>query len=405
MNTRAGTGYSEKPYSREAGMEAANAAMKQMGMDECDLVMLFSTSKHDPTELRDGVREVVGSRPRLVGGYAAGIITNDRLGYEGHQVGVAVMRSDTMKTDLFIEPSLSDREYDVGVSLGNAIQEGNFDGEPNLLLLYDAIRAFKRDGIWLNLATPLLAGISDALESWPPTAGVGMMGDLQWNPTYQWFDDRIEQHSAMAVVLHGGVKMDTIIMHGCKPSSSYYPITKAEKNTVLEIGGKPAVEMIQELMGSQNGLSWEEYPLFVTLGVNRGEKWGAFREEHYMNRLCMDIDHERKGLVMFEPDLAPGAEVQLMRRSIDFDYVRKRTDELLGTLNGRRPFFALYIDCAGRAAGYCGSDGEEAEEVQKALGPDIPLLGFYSGVEIAEVNGNVEPLDWTGVLCVFSETA
>lgn len=403
MNTRAGTGYSEKAYSREAGVEAARAAMNRAGVDECDLVMLFSTSKHDPAELRDGVRDVVGSRPRLIGGYAAGIITNDRLGYEGHQVGVAVLRSETMKTDLFIERSLSDGEYDVGLRLGQAVREADFDGEPNLLLLYDAIRAYKRDGIWLNLATPLLAGISDSLESWPRTAGVGMMGDLQWNPTFQWFDDRIEQQSAMALVLHGGVRMDTIIMHGCKPSSSYYPITKAEKNTVLEIGGKPAVEMIQELMGSENGRSWEEYPLFVTLGVNRGDKWGSFREENYMNRLCMQVDRERKALVMFEPDLTAGTEVQLMRRSIDFKYVHQRTRELLDRLDGRNPFFAFYIDCAGRAAGYCGSDGEEAEEVQKALGLDIPLLGFYSGVEIAEVNGKIEPLDWTGVLCVFSE--
>lgn len=403
MTTRAGTGYSEKPYSREAGIEAARVAMDAAGIDECDLVMLFSTSKHDPVELRDGVREVVGSRPRLIGGYAAGIITNDRLGYEGHQVGVAVIRSATMKADLFIEQSLSEGEYDVGVRLGQAITSAEYDGEPNLLLLYDAIRAFKRDGIWLNLATPLLAGISDAIDKWPRTAGVGMMGDMQWNPTYQWFDDRIEQQSAMALVLHGGIRMDTIIMHGCKPSSSYYPVTRAEGNTVLEIGGKPAVEMIQELVGPQNGLSWEEYPLFVTLGVNRGEKWESFREETYMNRLCMSVDRDRNGLVMFEPDLKPGTEVQLMRRSIDFDYVHQRTHELLGRVDGRKPFFAFYIDCVGRASGYCGSEGEEAEEVQKALGPDIPLLGFYSGVEIAEVNGKVEPLDWTGVLCVFSE--
>jgi tripartite-type tricarboxylate transporter receptor subunit TctC len=29
---------------------------------------------------------VIGPSARLIGGYAAGIITNDQLGYEGHQV-------------------------------------------------------------------------------------------------------------------------------------------------------------------------------------------------------------------------------------------------------------------------------------------------------------------------------
>jgi hypothetical protein len=37
------------------------------------------------------------------------------------------------------------------------------------------------------------------------------------------------------------------------------------------------------------------------------------------------------------------------------------------------------------------------------LGDKIPLLGIYSGVEIARVGGDLQPLDWTGVLCIFSE--
>ena len=68
---------------------------------------------------------------------------------------------------------------------------------------------------------------------------------------------------------------------------------------------------------------------------------------------------------------------------------------LLGRLAGRKPFFALYIDCAGRASAYCGSDGEEAAEVQRVLGREIPLLGIYCGVEIArgvslETGGNTK---------------
>jgi small ligand-binding sensory domain FIST len=63
---------------------------------------------------------------------------------------------------------------------------------------------------------------------------------------------------------------------------------------------------------------------------------------------------------------------------------------------------AFYIDCAGRAAAYCGLDAEEADEVRKAVPPSVPLLGVYSGVEIAPIGGRAQALDWTGVLCVFS---
>ena len=59
---------------------------------------------------------------------------------------------------------------------------------------------------------------------------------------------------------------------------------------------------------------------------------------------------------------------------------------------------------ARRAFPVVGRAGEEeAVEVQKALPADIPLLGVYSGVELAKVGGHIQALDWTGVLCLFSE--
>ena len=60
------------------------------------------------------------------------------------------------------------------------------------------------------------------------------------------------------------------------------------------------------------------------------------------------------------------------------------------------------IVCAARAS-TVGTEREEAEEVQRVIGSVMPLLGMYAGVEIAKVGSEMEALDWTGVLCVFSE--
>lgn len=157
------------------------------------------------------------------------------------------------------------------------------------------------------------------------------------------------------------------------------------------------------MLGVGPDRSWEEYPLFVTLGLNKGDKFEEFREENYANRLCMAIDKSRNALVMFEPDLVAGSEVRLMRRSIDFAYIGARATQLLDRLDGRAPFLAIYIDCAARASAYCGTEREEAEEVQRVIGSRMPLLGMYSGVEIAKVGETMQALDWTGVLCIFSE--
>jgi hypothetical protein len=82
------------------------------------------------------------------------------------------------------------------------------------------------------------------------------------------------------------------------------------------------------------------------------------------------------------------------------DSVRKGVAAM--NLLGRRDcFFGLYIDCAGRASARSGASVEEAELVGLGLDPAIPLIGFYSGVEIAPFAGYSRPLDWTGVLTVL----
>jgi small ligand-binding sensory domain FIST len=161
--------------------------------------------------------------------------------------------------------------------------------------------------------------------------------------------------------------------------------------------------VIGELIGPELADGWQETPFFLTLGVNKGDKFGPFREVDYANRMCMAVDKERGGLIMFEDDLKTGHDIQLMRRSIDSEHVAVRSRELLARVQERRPVFALYIDCAVRASAYCGTEKEEAEEVQKLVGPLMPLLGMYSGVEIAKVGASMQALDYTAVLCLFSE--
>jgi hypothetical protein len=398
VSSRGGSGYSERSNAYEAGVEAASEALSQAG-GRADLVLLYATSLHDPTLLRDGVRSVVGPTPLLIGGSSVGSITNTRLGYEGYQVGVGAINSERTHFEVFTETRLDVRgEREVGAALGRRIANATHRGEPNLLLMYDMI---KKPQTQLNVATHLLDGIGAEIPAWPNVAGVGVFGSMQFTAATQWSGDDVLTQSAIALLISGGVRMDTIIMHGCRPASRYFTVTRSEGARVLEIEGKPALDFIAGLIPDRG---WEEYPLFVTLGVNRGDQFGDFREEDYSNHLCMGIDREHGALVMFEPSLTAGMQVQLMRRSIDYDYLSVRVNQLFERVGDRHPFFALYIDCAGRASAFCGSEREEAEEVQRALSQrDVPLLGMFSGVEIAKVGGVPRGLDWTGVLCLFTD--
>jgi len=421
MPTYVGVGFSDLKDSREAGIAAArealiNAAFTQtttevgaergafVGLTPTRpaFVLLFSTGRHDPQRLVDGVREVL--HVPVFGGYGVGIITNEHLGYDGHEVGLALFTTDKTQAHAVIAPQINGREAEAGASIGATLALLNLGTDDSVLLLYDSVHHV--DGQpRLNMATPMIDAIGKQLggRGWPRVAGMGMIGDMQLNPTHQWYDGKVVQQSAMALAFTGGIRMDTIIMHGCRPAGRYYTITKTDGPVVLEIDGRPALQMIHEMLGPDAGLTPDDYSFFVTLGVNKGDQYGPYREDDYANRLCIGVDAARQGLIMFENDLKPGMQVQLMRRALDFGYIGPRTRELLKRAEGRRPIFAFYIDCAGRAAAYCGMDEEEAVEVQRALPPGVPLLGVYSGVEIAKVGGAVQALDWTGVLCLFSE--
>jgi hypothetical protein len=400
QHMRAGVGFSELPDSRQAGADAAGSAFGQGSLDACDLVLMFATSKHDPVAFRDGVRSVIGPRARLFGGSAVGVITNDRAGCEGFQAGVAAIATGGMQADMFLEGGLPGNERAVGAALARQIVGRGYGELPSLLLLYDIVRR-REPGAGLSMTAPtrLIAGMSEVLGEWPAAVGGGLMGDMQYNPGYQWFDDRIVHHSAMALALPGGVRMDTIVMHGCSPSTSYKTITKADGNVVLEFDGRPAIETVARVFGEDR--SWEDYPLYITIGMNHGDRFAA-RDEDYVVRLCMDIDRERGGLVMLGDDMQAGTEVQLMRRTLDLDYVRARADELLARVGDREPVLAIHIDCAGRASAYNGTDFEEAQGVQEALGSKMPLFGWYVGCELTKVGSVMQSHNWTGVLSVLS---
>ena len=85
---------------------------------------------------------------------------------------------------------------------------------------------------------------------------------------------------------------------------------------------------------------------------------------------------------------------------------KRNSAELMGQIeaDGRKAFFGMYIDCAGRTASYSNTTTEEASEVQAVFNRyNTPLLGFYSGVEVAPFLQKSRGLDWTGVLIVLAK--
>lgn len=403
---KAGVGFDDNENSFEAGNRAASKALKNMGQKEGSLVIAFCTGKHDHRTFFEGIRTAVGDIP-VIGGSAIGVITNDNLGYDGYQAGVAVLPGG-LTSDIAAVGGLDKGERQTGFTLGNQLSKKRNPEEKQILLFYDSIKSPPPPAPVLNVSSYLIDEFENGIgENPPPLVGAGLVGSFTFERGKQFCGTSVADQHAVAALLSGSFSVYTTIMHGCKPISDYHTITRVEGPVVYEIDDIPALDVIDDLLGTSD---WQNrLPLLlVTMGVNYGDKYGPYNENNYVNRLIVGIIPEQKAIVLFEADFNNGTEFQFMRRNSELmhESAEKCSKEAVEYFqkNSLDPFFALYIDCAGRSAVFSGAETEEASIVQKIIGRNIPLLGFYSGVEIAPLLGKSRGLDWTGVLLIFSRS-
>jgi len=235
--------------------------------------------------------------------------------------------------------------------------------------------------------------------------GGGMLTDMNLTDSWVFDGSGVAKHAAVALVFPPEVKAETVILHGCRPASSFIEITRIEGAEVFELDGEPALSVIERMLGiSLNDSRMEELSLIATLGQKQGDPYAPYDESNYVNRLILRVDRAAGSFTLFEPDFKVGTRVQIMSRdnSLMLDSVRDGVARMNQRIEGHNSLLALYIDCAGRASVRSGANTEEADLVREGLTPLLPMLGFYSGVEIAPfAAGYSRSLDWTGVLTVL----
>ena len=411
-----GVGRSNNPDPREAGTEAARRAADMLNpAEEPAWVLVFCGGKHDPAAVLAGLRGVVGPLP-VVGGSAAGTVTSAGFGYSGFEVAVGLFPASLGLPEILTDGGLLEGEAAAGRRLGESLR--GLAGEGRVVLLfYDSVAATAPPR--LHPASLLIDGIYqgmgvDERESGgscrphmgrPHLVGAGTLTDMNLSDGYVFDGTRPRKHSAVAVVLPAAITAETAILHGCVPVSSFMTITNIDGAEVFELDGGPALDVIETMLGidvADDG--GRNLSLMVTLGEKHGDPFADYDENRYVNRLILRVESDRRSITLFEPDFRRGSVVQIMSRDngLMVQSVRDGVRSMNGRVSDRKALMALYIDCAGRASARRGSEIEEAEVLLDEIAINAPLLGFYSGVEIAPVDEmRSRPLDWTGVLTVL----
>ncbi|MCE5250289.1 FIST C-terminal domain-containing protein [bacterium] len=405
---KVGIGYSSIQNFFESGKKATEQALENGSIDRPDFLLAFCCGCMDHHDFCNGIRSVTGRDVPVIGGSSLGIITNDKLSYDGFPSGVLAIQADELSYTIAAAGNLDRDEKKAGKVLAGQILP-----EPDdklLLIFYDSVKKPPSDSTppILNSSAPLIEGIEEKLKSRVPVLGAGLIGDYVFNPTYQFCGTYVSNQNVVGLMLRGAFEIYFRIMHGCTPLDGvYHTITRIERDIIYEVDGNSAVQMIDEIYGDRE---WrKQHPLqLLSIGVNYGEKYGIPRESNYVTRLITGAMPDGTGIGIFESDLENGTEFQFMLRDTGemIESARRNSAELMTDIarKGHKPVLGIYIDCAGRTASNSNTATEEAAEIQKVFNEtQTPLFGFFSGVEIAPFIGKSRGLDWTGVLIVLAQ--
>lgn len=194
------------------------------------------------------------------------------------------------------------------------------------------------------------------------------------------------------VAFSDAVTVATRLTQGCSPLGAARRITGAQNNIVLELDGRPALEVLREDVGISDNeeLSQLGGQIFVGLSVT-----GADIAD-YVVRNLIGIDPANR-LIAVGDLVQKGQRLRFFRR--DQESARSDMQRMLDSIREglyTKPRGALYFSCLGRGGMLLGGESAELKMIEDALG-DVPLAGFFGNGEISRnlVYG------YTGVLTLF----
>lgn len=204
--------------------------------------------------------------------------------------------------------------------------------------------------------------------------------------------DAVAEGGISGVAFSDAVTVATRLTQGCAPIRPAHEITGAQNNIVVELDGRPALEVLRADVGisANEDLAQLGGQIFVGLSV-AGSDTGE-----YVVRNLIGIDPGNR-LIAIGDQARKGQRLQFCRR--DQETARADMKRMLDSIREglyTDPRGALYYSCLGRGGALLGGESEELRMIQAALG-DVPLAGFFCNGEIS----HNRLYGYTGVLTLF----
>jgi len=200
------------------------------------------------------------------------------------------------------------------------------------------------------------------------------------------------QNGLSGALFSAEIPVISALTQGCTPFGRKHAVTRCQRNILVELDGRPALDVFSEDIGEvlARDLSRVAGYIFAGLPVP-GSDTGD-----YLVRNLIGIDPTQK-LVAIGDLVEEGDPIMFCPR--DGDSAREDMRRMLRDLQRRARGgirAGVYYTCLGRGRYQFGENSEELRMIQEELG-DFPLVGFFANGEIC----HNRLYGYTGVLTLF----
>lgn len=212
-----------------------------------------------------------------------------------------------------------------------------------------------------------------------------------------WLGDHCHRAGVVGVALQGDVRVDMIVAQGCRPIGTPLIVTRCERNTIYELSGRPAVQVLTALYHSLPAADQELLRRSLFLGIEMRDQVELGAGD-FLIRNILGME-PRTGTILVGGTIRPLQAVQFHLRD-----AHTSADDLRAHLLRCAPdgvAGALMFSCLGRGQHLYGRPDHDSELVRERLGADLPLGGFFCNGEIGPVGGTTFLHGYTSAIGLF----
>ncbi len=249
--------------------------------------------------------------------------------------------------------------------------------KPSFLVFIDPF-AFDSNGF--------LAGMNQAYPGMPMVGGLASAASGPGENTLI-LDGEVMREGLVGVCLSGNLRVETVVSQGCRPIGETFIVTRAQRNIVYELAGRPFYKVLEEVLN--NGTDYDRHlaheAIFVGIAMN--EYKDKFRRGDFLIRAVMGLEPQ-SGAGVVGDAMRVGQTVQFHLR--DAKTANEDLQELLKQYKNKKQATSAHglfvFSCNGRGINLFKDRDHDIAIIQQHLGP-LPAAGFFCAGEIGPVGG------------------